>query len=126
MLDGTGHATLNFAPDLLNAVANDETITFASVPFTVAFTEDVTQFNTDVSTLFGYSMSLIEVFNEMDRGSTTAFQTEIVKSANKPFHLLKLSFDDVNYYLSDLFIPVTFSGNEYTPTGRLSKFFRYC
>ena len=60
--DGTGHATLNFAPDLLNAVANDETITFASVPFTVAFTEDVTQFNTDVSTLFGYSMSLIEVF----------------------------------------------------------------
>ena len=48
--------------DRLNAVANDETITFASVPFTVAFTEDVTQFNTDVSTLFGYSMSLIEVF----------------------------------------------------------------
>ena len=58
----------------------------------------------------------------MDRGSTTAFQTEIVKSANKPFHLLKLSFDDVNYYLSDAFIPVTFSGNEYTPTGSFLNF----
>ena len=60
--DGTGHGTLNFAPNLLNAVANDETITFASVPFTVAFADDVTQFNTDVSALYGFSMSLVEVF----------------------------------------------------------------
>ena len=50
----------------------------------------------------------------MDRGSTSAFQTEIVKSANKPFHLLVLSFDDVVYYLSDAYIPVTYNGNEYT------------
>ena len=60
--DGTGHATLNFAPDLLNAVANDETITFAAVPFTVAFTQTLTQFNTDTTALYGFSMSLIEVF----------------------------------------------------------------
>ena len=58
----------------------------------------------------------------MDRGSTSAFRTEIVKSANKPFHLLKLSFDDVSYYLSDAYIPVTFSGNEYTPTGSFLSF----
>ena len=60
--DGTSHATLNFAPNLLNAVANDETITFASVPFTVSFIEDITQFNTDTSALYGFSMSLVEIF----------------------------------------------------------------
>ena len=113
---GSG-TTLDFAPNLLNSVANDETITIASVPFTVAFTQDISQFNTDTTALFGFTMSLIEVFNEMDRGSTSAFQTEIVKSANKPFHLLVLSFDDVVYYLSDAYIPVTYNGNEYTPTG---------
>ena len=58
----------------------------------------------------------------MDRGSTSAFQTEIVKSANKPFHLINLSFDSIDYYLSDAYIPVTFSGNEYTPTGSFLSF----
>ena len=58
----------------------------------------------------------------MDRGSTNAFQTEIVKSSNKPFHLLVLSFDDVVYYLSDAYIPVTYNGNEYTPTGDFLSF----
>ena len=58
----------------------------------------------------------------MDRGSTSAFQTEIVKSANKPFHLVNLSFDSIDYYLSDAYIPVTFSGNEYTPTGSFLSF----
>ena len=59
---GSGTAAINFAPNLLNAVANDETITIASVPFTVAFTQDISQFNTDTTALFGFSMSLIEVF----------------------------------------------------------------
>ncbi len=58
----------------------------------------------------------------MDRGSTGAFQTEIVKSANKPFHLLKLSFDDVSYFLSDAYIPVTYDSNTYTPTGSFLSF----
>ena len=58
----------------------------------------------------------------MDRGSTSAFQTEIVKSANKPFHLLKLSFDDISYFLSDAYIPVTFDSNTYTPTGSFLSF----
>jgi len=58
----SGDSTLTFAPNLLNAVANDETITFVSVPFTVAFTQDISQFNTDATALFGFSMSLIEVF----------------------------------------------------------------
>ena len=59
---GTGDAILNFAPNLFISVANDETITFASVPFTVAFTQDISQFNTDATALFGFAMSLIEVF----------------------------------------------------------------
>lgn len=59
---GSGTASINFAPNLLNAVANDETITIASVPFTVAFTQDISQFNTDTTALFGFTMSLIEVF----------------------------------------------------------------
>ncbi len=58
----------------------------------------------------------------MDRGSTGAFQTEIVKSANKPFHLVKLSFDDVSYFLSDAYIPVTYDSNTYTPTGSFLNF----
>ena len=58
----------------------------------------------------------------MDRGSTGAFQTEIVKSANKPFHLVKLSFDDVSYFLSDAYIPVTYDANTYTPTGSFLAF----
>ena len=58
----------------------------------------------------------------MDRGSTGAFQTEIVKSANKPFHLVKLSFDDVSYFLSDAYIPVTYDSETYTPTGSFLAF----
>ena len=58
----SGDSTLTFAPNLLNSVANDETITFVSVPFTVAFTQDISQFNTDTTNLFGFTMSLIEVF----------------------------------------------------------------
>ena len=30
----------------------------------------------------------------MDRGSTTAFQQEVVKSANRPVHLAEVIFDD--------------------------------
>ena len=60
--DGTSHATLSFAPNLVNAVANDETITFASVPFTVSFTSDFTEFATDTSALYGFTMSLAEIF----------------------------------------------------------------
>ena len=59
---GSGDSTLDFAPNLLNSVANDETITIASVPFTVSFTQDISQFNTDTTALFGFTMTLIEVF----------------------------------------------------------------
>ena len=60
--NGSGEGTLNFAPALVNAVANDETLTIAAVPFTVAFTQDFTTFDTNASTLFGFSIELAEVF----------------------------------------------------------------
>jgi hypothetical protein len=60
--DGSGDGTLNFAPALVNAVADDETLTISAVPFTVAFTNDLTTFNTDASSLYGFSFELAEVF----------------------------------------------------------------
>tara|TARA_R110002012_G_scaffold104733_2_gene245387 strand:+ start:4517 stop:5119 length:603 start_codon:yes stop_codon:yes gene_type:complete len=59
---GSSTATLSFAPKLLNAVANDETITFASVPFVCSFTNDITSFNTDTSNLYALNFELVEIF----------------------------------------------------------------
>ena len=47
----------------------------------------------------------------MDRGSTSGFQTEVVKDANRPFHLLEVGLDSGTVYLSDGFIPVTYDSN---------------
>ena len=58
----------------------------------------------------------------MDRGSSTAVQQEIVKSANRPFHLLNLHLDSGSYYLSDCYISVTFDSNTYSPVGSLLSF----
>ena len=58
----------------------------------------------------------------MDRGSSTAFQQEIVKSANRPFHLLNLHLDSGSYYLSDCYISVTYNSNTYSPVGSLLSF----
>ena len=58
----------------------------------------------------------------MDRGSTTAFQTEIVKAENKPFHLLSVAFDSGTVFLSDGNFEVTFDSNTYNPTGSFLAF----
>ena len=58
----------------------------------------------------------------MDRGSSTAYQTEIVKSQNKPFHLLEVHLDSGTLYLSDCYIPVTYNGNAFTPVGNFLGF----
>jgi len=55
-------ATLSFAPNLISAVANNETITFASVPFVCSFTSDSTNFATDTTGLYGLEFELIEIF----------------------------------------------------------------
>ena len=59
--DGSGDATLSFAPELEAAVADNETITISSVPFQVAFAGDNRQFNTDASGYFSYEIDLVEV-----------------------------------------------------------------
>ena len=58
----------------------------------------------------------------MDRGSTTAFQTEIVKDENKPFHLLSVAFDSGTVYLSDGNFAVSYDSNTYNPTGHFLSF----
>ena len=58
----------------------------------------------------------------MDRGSTTAFQTEIVKDENKPFHLLSVAFESGTVYLSDGNFAVTYDSNTYNPTGHFLSF----
>jgi len=59
--NGSGVATINFAPRLDSAVADDETLTIASVPFQVAFGSDVRQYTTDASAYYQYEIDLVEV-----------------------------------------------------------------
>tara|TARA_R110000803_G_scaffold95625_1_gene163676 strand:+ start:105 stop:677 length:573 start_codon:yes stop_codon:yes gene_type:complete len=53
--------SLVIEPPLLDAVANDEVITYNSVPFTVAFTSDVQQMQVAVSGFVSYQIDLVEV-----------------------------------------------------------------
>ena len=49
-------------PPLLNAVADDEVITYNSVPFTVAFTKDTQSMGVSVGGWVSYGIDLVEVF----------------------------------------------------------------
>ncbi len=57
-----------------------------------------------------------------NRGSSTAFQTEIVKDQSQPFHLVEIYLDDQTYYLTDFSKTITYSNNEYTAVGHLLAF----
>ncbi len=59
--DGSGDATLNFAPSAVQDIADDSTVSIASVPFTVSFQDDVKEFGTNFTNLYSYEVSLIEV-----------------------------------------------------------------
>ena len=59
--DGSGAATLNFAPKLDSDVADNETLTIASVPFQVAFSSDNREYKTDASGYYQYEIELVEV-----------------------------------------------------------------
>jgi hypothetical protein len=59
--NGSGVATLNFSPRLESAVADNETLTIASVPFQVAFASDVRGYTTDPTAYYQYEIDLIEV-----------------------------------------------------------------
>jgi hypothetical protein len=59
--DGSGTATLNFHPGAVQAIADDSTVTIASVPFNVSFQSDVAEFGTNFTNLYSYEINLIEV-----------------------------------------------------------------
>ena len=65
----------------------------------------------------------------MDRGSTTAFQDEVVKEANRPVHLVEIHLDnqsdsatDEIVYINDSFKDITYSGNNYIGASSLLSF----
>jgi len=58
----------------------------------------------------------------MDRGSSSAFQTEIVKGQNRPVHLVEVVFDDETVYMTDAYKAITFDGNSYTAIGHFMGF----
>ena len=59
-----------------------------------------------------------------NRSSTAAFQAEIIKEQNQPIHLVEIHFDSPTgvQYLTDAFIPVTYSSNTYQPLGYFLSF----
>ncbi len=58
----------------------------------------------------------------MDRSSTAAFKTEIVKSQNRPVHLVEVIFDDENVYMTDAYKSITYGGNSYLALGSFMGF----
>jgi len=58
----------------------------------------------------------------MNRGSSSAFQTEISKGQNRPVHLVEVYFDDETVYMTDAYKDITFSSNDYIAVGHLLGF----
>ena len=57
-----------------------------------------------------------------NRGSTTAFQNEIVKDQSHPLHLIEVYLDSATYYVTDNFRSITYNSNEYTALGFFLNF----
>ena len=57
-----------------------------------------------------------------DRGSTSAFQTEVVKLQNRPVHLVQVIFDDETVYMTDAYKTITYGGNDYAGVGHFMGF----
>ncbi len=58
--DRTGSGSLSIQPALVSAVADDETIAYDSVPFTVRLNNDVQEYNVGLSDLVSYEVDFIE------------------------------------------------------------------
>ncbi len=58
----------------------------------------------------------------MDRGSTSAFQTEVVKLQNRPVHLVSVHFDDETIYMTDGYKDISFGGKTYQAVGHFLGF----
>lgn len=57
-----------------------------------------------------------------NRGSTSAFRTEIVKDQSHPLHLIEVYLDSATYYVTDNFRDITYSSNTYTALGFFLNF----
>jgi len=57
-----------------------------------------------------------------NRGSTTAFQNEIVKDQSHPLHLVEVYLDSATYYVTDNFRDITYNSNTYTALGFFLNF----
>ena len=60
-LTADGDTSLSIEPPLLENVADDETVTYADVPFTVAFVKDSQSFGRGAADLHDFSISLVEI-----------------------------------------------------------------
>lgn len=58
----------------------------------------------------------------MDRGSTPAFQNEIVKSQSTPIHLVSVHFDEEIIYMNDSYKTIFFDAQEYKGVGHFIGF----
>ena len=57
-----------------------------------------------------------------NRGSSTAFQTEIVKDQTHSCHLVEVYLDSTNYYLTDNYFDITYNSNSYSALGSFLGF----
>ena len=57
-----------------------------------------------------------------NRGSTTAFQTEIKKDQSHPLHLIEVYLDSATYYVTDNYRDVVYSSNTYDALGFFLNF----
>jgi hypothetical protein len=57
-----------------------------------------------------------------DRGSTAAFQTEVVKLQNRPVHFVEVIFDDETIYMTDAYKDIIYNSNTYSAVGNFMGF----
>jgi hypothetical protein len=57
-----------------------------------------------------------------NRGSTTAFQTEIKKDQSHPLHLIEVYLDSATYYVTDNYRDVVYDSNTYNALGFFLNF----
>ena len=60
-LTADGSTTLAIEPPLLSAVADNETVIYNDVPFTMAFADDSQEMSVGIEQLVGFSVKLVEV-----------------------------------------------------------------
>jgi len=58
----------------------------------------------------------------MDRGSTLAFQNEVIKPENMPVHLVSVHLDSEILYMNDSYKTINFKNNDYLGVGHFMGF----